>query len=166
MKELRIILYGIVFILFFIIAACRVVTADVVSIAIEELGNGEIGGNNKGEYVKLYNDGYEGSWCAGFVSYVCDKAGVTSIEHCLSAKKIYNEAKVNRLVVDKPEPGYLVCFWRDSKTSWKGHIGVVEKIDNEFIYTIEGNRGCYPSVVKRCKYAKNAVPKLLGYIKL
>ena len=78
-----------------------------INTAINELGNGEIGGNNKGKYVQKYNNGLESSWCAGFVSWVLIESGL-DFKHCLSAKKIYNDGKK----ITNPKPGDIICFWR------------------------------------------------------
>jgi len=139
---------------------------SLVDTAIAEIGNGEIEANNKGKYVKLYNKDLEASWCAGFVSYCLKKAGITSFGYELSARKIYNKGKELNILLKKPHAGCLIVFWRSKPTSWKGHIGIVEKVDNEYIHTIEGNVGKYPAKVKRFKYKKDSVPRLLGYIKV
>lgn len=138
--------------------------SPIVSIAIQELGNGEEGANNSGKHVMKYTGGKEVPWCAGFVSYVICKAG-GSCEIDLSAKSIYNTAVWNNGVVTNPQPGDLIGFWRESITSWKGHIGIVEKVDDKYVYTIEGNVGKYPAKVKRFKYDKNNIPKFVGYVR-
>jgi surface antigen len=140
---------------------------DLVNKAISQLGNGEKGGNNKGEYVQLYNRGLEASWCAGFVSYCLKEVGYDVIGYNLSAKAIFNKARSLGLIVDgEPKSGDLVCFWREKPTSWKGHIGIVEKVDEQYVHTIEGNVGKFPAKVKRFKYEKDNVPKLLGYVRI
>jgi len=136
--------------------------ADPVAIARTEIGHGEIGGNNKGKYVRLYNKGLESSWCAGFVSYVLKKSGEGTLGYTLSARKMYN--KGNKVTV--PKAGDLICFWRGNKNSWKGHIGIIEEVNDKEIITIEGNVGPYPAKVKRVKYNRNKIPKLLGFIRL
>jgi len=141
-------------------------TPKVVKLAQVEIGNGEVGGNNKGEFVKLYNKGFEASWCAGFVSYILSKANVVDLGYKLSAKAIWNEARELGWTVEVPQAGDLIVFWRESPNSWKGHIGIVEKVDDDYVYTIEGNKGKYPAKVKRFKYNINDVSKLIGYIRL
>lgn len=140
--------------------------ANPIPIAQKEIGNGEIGGNNKGQYVQQYNRGMEAAWCAGFVSWVLEQDGYSKLAYSRSAKAIYNEAKSKNMVSDTPNKGDLIVFWRESPTSWKGHIGFVEEVKGEYIYTIEGNVGDFPAKVSRFKYHKNKVPKLLGYINL
>ena len=137
----------------------------IVNKAKAEIGNGEIGGNNKGDYVKKYNRGLEAPWCAGFVSYILTESNIDSLEYSLSAKAIYNEAKQENRLTDYPQAGDLIVFWRGSKGSWKGHIGIIEKIANNAVHTIEGNIGAYPAKVSRFKYDVGNIPKLLGFIR-
>lgn len=144
---------------------CLANPQDIVTLAISEIGNGEIGKNNAGEYVKRYNKGLEVAWCAGFVSYILKQAGFDELDYSLSAKAIYNQAKLKNRVILTPKAGYLIVFWRNNPKSWKGHIGIIEEIDKDYIYTIEGNREPFPATVKRFKYGQNDVPRLLGYIK-
>ena len=138
----------------------------IVKNAKLEIGNGEIGGNNKGIYVKRYNRSLEASWCAGFVSYIMDISNKDILEYSVSAKAIYNEAKKENRLTDSPKAGDLIVFWRGSKTSWKGHIGIIEKVDNNRLHVIEGNVGAYPAKVSRFKYNRDNIPKLLGFIEI
>jgi len=153
-------------ILIILLLSTNCYASDILLYARAEIGKGETIANNRGEVIKLYNRGFEGAWCAGFVSYILDKAGFKDLGYSLSAKQIYNRAKALNLITDKARAGDLIVFWRESKKSWKAHIGIVEKIEGNYIHTIEGNVGDYPSVVKRIKYNKNNIPKLLGFIKI
>lgn len=155
-----------VFLLIFHSTAFGNVRTKVIKNAVAELGNGELGGNNKGKYVRLYNQGMESSWCAGFVSYILQKSGYNELGYEVSSRRIYNEAKKLGLVTNEPKPGYLIMFWRESPSSWKGHIGIIIEVNGNVIKTIEGNKGKYPAKVRICEYDKNNIPKLLGYIKI
>ena len=146
--------------------AQKTIAQRIITIAKNEIGNGEIGKNNSGQYVKLYNKGLESSWCAGFISYCLKQSEYNELDYSLSAKAIYNQAKQQNIITASAQAGDLIVFWRDSPKSWKGHIGIVERIDSNYIYTIEGNKGQFPAKVKRVRYAKNNIPKLLGYIKI
>ncbi len=140
---------------------------SIVKAAVEEIGNGEAGRNNYGEDIKKYMRGVEGqSWCAGFVSYVLNKSGVRDLGYNMSARAIYNKGKEMGWEIQSPCPGDLVCFWRGSKNSWKGHVGVIKEVEGNYIISIEGNKGKYPAKVKCIEYVKNNVPKLLGYIRI
>ena len=115
----------------------------------------EVGGQNRGPWVRLYMDGHDGPswpWCAGFVSFIlkqacysmgfklpfktsfsCDLLAVNAREkdRFLRGFKVENQRKVN--------PGSLFLE-RRSPTDWV-HTGIV--IDKDIVkgtfYTIEGN---------------------------
>ena len=140
---------------------------NIVKIAISQIGYGENGKNNCGKDIRTYLKGKENmSWCAGFVNYCIVKSGKNPFNYTLSAKNIYNIGKKNDWIVKNPESGDLVCFWRIKKNGWQGHIGIIEKVENNIITCIEGNVGKYPAKVKRIEYDKNNVPKLLGYVRI
>lgn len=142
----------------------------LISQAQAEVGNGEQGSNNMGPSVRLYLRGKEGMpWCAGFISYILSKENITDLGYSLSAREIYNKAKELGWLVRATgllKPGDLIIFWRVSPTDWRGHIGIIEKIDETYIHTIEGNVGKYPAKVRRFKYDRNNIPKLLGFIRV
>ena len=147
------------------ILPCLANPQDIVNLATAEIGNGEIKQNNAGQYVKLYNKDLEAAWCAGFVSYILQQANFTAFDYSLSAKAIYNQAKLKNRITLTPKVGYLIVFWRNNPKAWTGHIGIVENVNQDYLYTIEGNKGSFPAKVKRFKYRRNDIPKLLGYIK-
>lgn len=129
-----------------------------LSIAQSQIGLGEIGGNNKGCYVRQYLNGQENlPWCAGFVSYCVKKSGL-NLRYTLRAKDYLKMGKI----VNNPQTGDLIIFSRQGG----GHIGIIEKITKDTITTIEGNLGDYPAKVKRVIYKRNHIKNLLGYVKL
>lgn len=86
-------------------------------------------------YKVKYND----SWCATFVSFVMSKCGAKKAPYECSAPRMYNIAKKNKQVVKTPKPNDLIFY------DWNGdnsidHVGVIYKVDNKYIYTIEGNK--------------------------
>lgn len=135
--------------------------ADAVDVAIAEIGNGEIGADNKGVHVRKYTKGLESSWCAGFVSYVLSQSGKDSLGYIVSARQYWNKG----LRVKDPKRGDVICFWRGDPKGWQGHVGIVESVSGEKITVIEGNRGSYPAKVKRVQYTLGKIPKLLGFIR-
>lgn len=137
--------------------------AAVVDRAAGYIGQGEVGGDNKGQFVRRVLNGEEGmSWCAAFVSTVLKEEG-KQYPYMRGAKKMFQIFKAQGKVVQTPEPGDLIFFWREKKSSWKGHVGIVEAVTPTTIHTIEGNVGKYPAKVKRLSYPRKDVPKLLGY---
>jgi hypothetical protein len=137
----------------------------IVKNAIAELGNGETERNNAGFAVRIYTRGDNVAWCAGFVSYILEKSNVKLFKYSLSVKEIYNEAKRKGRLTDNPQAGDLIVFNAANPKNWQGHIGIVEKVDDTYVHTIEGNSGRFPAVVMRKKYEKTNIERLLGYIK-
>jgi len=115
----------------------------------------EVGGQNKGPWVRLYmngNEGHQWPWCAGFVSFIlkqtfynmgkdlpfktsfsCDLLATYAMEkgRFLRGFKVENQRQV--------KPGVLFLS-RRSPTDWV-HTGIVTGVDftNGIFYTIEGN---------------------------
>ena len=115
----------------------------------------EVGGQNKGPWVRLYMNGHEGPswpWCAGFVSFIlkqacytmgfklpfktslsCDLLAVNAMgkDRFLRGFKVENQEKV------KPGSFFLV---RRAPTDWV-HVGIVIDVDivKGIFYTFEGN---------------------------
>ena len=60
----------------------------------------------------------------------------------------------------KPKPGDLIFFWRVSPDSYTGHIGIVHRLEDGILYTIEGNLN---NKVQSFGYSFNRLDKCLGY---
>lgn len=139
--------------------------------AIEELkaGAGEIGGNNRGPFVRKYLNGMapEGSsWCAAFVSwcYAQHPAGAP-FPYTLSARTLLAEFKKRGWAhgpgsSHEPRPGDIVVWWRERLAGWKGHVGLVHHLRDGMLYTIEGNRS---PRVQGFSYEFSRMTKLLGF---
>jgi uncharacterized protein (TIGR02594 family) len=131
--------------------------ADVVSIARQEIGHGELLFDNFGPDVARYMQGRQGQpWCAGFVSYVLQKAGY-QLPYTLRARNFLKYGKS----VSKPAPGDLAVFSRGSG----GHVGIVEYCSDNKIIVIEGNAGKAPVQVRRVEY-KGIPGNLLGWVRI
>ena len=111
----------------------------IVEIAKTQLGN--VGGQ---PYWSWY--GYSGhvQWCACFVSWCADQCGyidagiIPKHSYCQSGAdwfKSHGEWKSRDYI---PSPGDIIYFdWNnDGHTE---HIGIVERVENGTVYTIEGN---------------------------
>lgn len=132
--------------------------ADIVSVAQSQIGLGELGGNNKGIYVRQYLGGRENlPWCAGFVSYCAKKAGL-GLPYTLRAK---DYLKLGRKV-NNPQRGDIIVFSRNGG----GHVGIIEKVSKDTITTIEGNLGEYSSKVKRVVYRRNNIKNFLAFVRI
>lgn len=113
----------------------------------------EIGGQNRGPWVRLYMDGNEGAewpWCAGFATFVlkqaCESLGcpmpVRSTVSCdLLASSAQEKGCFARGAVTRDRtrltPGSLFLNARTAG-DWV-HTGIVVSLDREVFHTIEGN---------------------------
>jgi len=107
----------------------------------------EIGGQNRGPWVRLYMHGNEGqawAWCAGFACFclkqACDSLQVEMpIEASFSCDSLAHSAKNKRIFVghESARPGSLFLV-RNTPTDWT-HTGIVVRVDAETFRTIEGN---------------------------
>lgn len=43
--------------------------------------------------------------------------------------------------VDEPEAGHVCALWRESPDSWKGHVGIVAKVELTRVWVVGGNQG-------------------------
>lgn len=111
----------------------------------------EIGGDNRGPWVRLYMDGNEGDawfWCAGFATYCVRQAAESlgvevPIGRTYSCDVIATEAKrearfiPEASAVGKVKPGSLFLV-RRTPSDWI-HVGIVVKAAHETFLTVEGN---------------------------
>ena len=113
----------------------------------------EIGGQNKGPWVRLYMDGHEGTewaWCAGFACFCLKQAcqslgGSLPIVPSFSCDSLAASAKERGRFLQEPSatdrtkitPGSFFLVRRTS-TDWI-HTGIVVRAEREIITTIEGN---------------------------
>ena len=111
-------------------------------------------------------------WCAAFVSWVMQKAGVAPV-----TEANVNEGKGSAAAIDfwkfgrdkniikpptyAPNPGDLVLFWVSASGDSAQHIGLVVGRDNSTITTIEGNAG---DAVSEEHYSRNPVVAVLSGI--
>jgi hypothetical protein len=127
----------------------------VVAYAEQHLGQHprEVGGQNKGPWVRLYMQGNEGSdwpWCAGFVSFILKQACKTlnmplPILPSFSCDSLAFSAKERGLFLKESEakgentigPGSLFLV-RRTPTDWV-HTGIILSAEDDIFHSIEGN---------------------------
>jgi hypothetical protein len=113
----------------------------------------EIGGQNKGPWVRLYMNGHEGAewpWCAGFASYMLRQAAKTlnvslPIKSSFSCDELAAQAEQRRIFLPEARavnkkiitPGSLFLV-RKTTEDWV-HTGIVLKAAQNVFLTIEGN---------------------------
>lgn len=148
-----------------------------LEVALRELGKGEFAANNQGEHLDRYRTdlrgqpGVEGAWCAAFVSY-CIEQGASNIlkrppvARSHGAKKLFDRCLKAGHRVSRPCPGDIACWHRGAKGARTGHIGIVSRglVDGEW-ECIEGNRGSFPSKVRRYTHELGE-PLFLGWARL
>ena len=120
-------------------------------------------------YGHWYGSRYE-DWCAMFVAFVLNYADITEYTvprsgNCENWKNRLSGLGAYEKRDDYvPQTGDLIFFdWKDSKTNKRDgeadHIGVVERVSDTTVYTIEGNSG---RAVSRQEYALDS-KDILGY---
>lgn len=132
---------------------------DIVNVAKSQVGYQEgssssqlagtsYGGKNYTEYGRWY--GLQDMWCAMFVSWCADTAGVsTSIvpKHCYTPTglqwfkdrgRAYSRSSVASGKYT-PKAGDIIYFKSSRNNNSTNHVGIVTKYSNGTVYTIEGN---------------------------
>ena len=99
----------------------------------------------------------ETAWCSAFMNWVAQKAGKKS-SHELTAR---SWLKVGQ-IVHLPELNDVVILWRESPSSWKGHVGLFIGYteDKEYIYVLGGNQN------NQVNIKTYPVARLLGFRRL
>ena len=118
--------------------------SDIVAVAQAQLGN--VGGQ---PYWSWYGFGSRVEWCCCFVSWCANECGY--IEQGIIPKySVVDDGRIwfqnrNQWLdgSEEPQPGMIIFFdWADDGLGDGGdHTGIVEKVENGQVYTIEGNSG-------------------------
>lgn len=109
---------------------------------------------------------WDGRWCAAFVYYCCNKAGINfsprpkeCVSCTLAGCKAWEELALSDKRIEyclpepdyKPEPGDIVLFDNIFENHEHDHIGIVLKNEGNYIITAEGNVDNRSAVMKRPK---------------
>ena len=143
-----------------------------LDVARREEGNGEKGGNNLGpDLIRYRRGGPGGAWCAAFVSY-CIEEGARAIgapspvQRSHGAKRLFERCLKAGVATTLPMAGDIVCWHRGAKGAATGHIGIVSRgWDDGAFFTLEGNRGAFPSRVREYLHELGE-PLLIGFARL
>ena len=121
----------------------------IVQVALSQIGN--VGGE---PYWSWYGFGSRVEWCACFVSWCADQCGYIETGVCPKYAGCVNGVawfKEHNQWVDgseTPSPGMIIFYdWdspngsSDPQDGLSDHTGIVEKVENGIIYTVEGNSG-------------------------
>ena len=114
---------------------------SMAAVAQSQIGN--VGGEPYWSWYG-YNDRVE--WCAIFVSWVADQCGYldTGVLPKMEGVRPYVDWFIERGQWQgrdyEPSPGDIIFFdWESDGLA--DHVGIVEKVENGLVYTIEGNTG-------------------------
>lgn len=139
----------------------------IVQVALSQVGN--VGGE---PYWSWYGFGSRVEWCACFVSWCADQCGYIETGVCPKYAGCVNGVawfKEHNQWVDgseTPSPGMIIFYDWDSPNGESGpqdglsdHTGIVERVENGIVYTVEGNSG------DSCRQCHRAVGnyEILGY---
>lgn len=112
--------------------------ARLIDVALAEIGTVETGVNvtKYGKFTKA--DGLP--WCGSFVNWCYDQAGIRIDSMVSTANGAECIKKLGRWIEDKPALGDL-CFmdFPHDGIDRISHIGIVVKVGQTSVYTIEGN---------------------------
>lgn len=116
---------------------------DLVAVAQSQVGN--VGG---APYWSWYGFNSRVEWCAIFVSWCADQCGlldsgaVPKFSGCGTGVQWFQSRGQWLPGSATPEPGMLIFFkWYGSDAIVADHVGIVERVENGRVYTIEGNSG-------------------------
>ena len=113
---------------------------QIVSVALSQLGN--IGGR---PYWSWYGFDSHVEWCTCFVSWCADQCGyietgvIPKFASCNSGIRWFKSHGQWADGSLEPAPGMIIFFDWDSPDGISDHVGIVEKVENGRVYTIEGN---------------------------
>jgi len=77
----------------------------------------------------------ETAWCSCFINWLAKECGCQKSGR-LDARSWLNIGRD----IKYPALGDVVVFWRESKDSWKGHVGLFAGATDTVIHTLGGNQ--------------------------
>ena len=139
-------------------------SGEIVAVALSQVGN--IGGQ---PYWSWYGFTYRVEWCAIFVSWCANECGyidagvIPKFASCVLGSRWFKDRGLWQDKSYTPNPGDIIFFDWDKPGGFSGpqdgvpdHVGIVERVENGRVYTIEGNSG------DKCR--QNSYP--LGYYEI
>ena len=114
---------------------------EIVTVALSQVGN--VGGQ---PYWSWYGFNSRVEWCACFVSWCANECGyiengiIPKFAGCIQGSEWFKERGQWQDGSFTPEAGHIIFF------DWEGdgltdHVGIVERVENGTVYTVEGNSG-------------------------
>lgn len=132
----------------------------IIEAALNEIGVSEKKGSRHEDRILEYfkGAGYSGikddetAWCAAFANFILKQCGIKGSGK-LNARSFMNVGTP----CAEPKMGDIVVFWRESRDSWKGHVGFYIREDEKYIYCLGGNQNNKVGIDRYPKY------RLLSY---
>ena len=112
----------------------------IVDVALSQVGN--VGGE---PYWSWYGFTNHVEWCACFVSWCADQCGYLDsgaypkFSGCVFGMQWFQQRGLWLDGSAEPAPGMLIFFDWATQDSVPDHVGIVEKVENGMVYTVEGN---------------------------
>ena len=131
----------------------------IISVAAMQIGNS--GGQ---PYWSWYGFGSRVEWCACFVSWCANECGyidagiIPKFASCDVGMTWFKDHSRWQTNTYTPREGDIIFFDWDSD-GYANHVGIVEKVENGKVYTIEGNSG---DACKKLEY-NSGDSRILGY---
>ncbi len=119
-----------------------------------------LGFNEKDGSYKKFTSGRTEAWCADFATYVARESGA-NIPHFSGVSQILEWGRSNGKFSTQAKVGDIIIFkGRNKNGKQVSHTGIVTRIENGKVYTIEGNTS---NKVGERSYALND-SKITGYV--
>ena len=118
---------------------------EIVAVAFSQLGN-----EGGGPYWSWYGFSSREEWCACFVSWCANECGyieagiIPKFAVCITGSNWFKERGQWAENTAEPSPGAIIFFDWDDENGQDGeadHVGIVERVEDGRVYTIEGNSG-------------------------
>ena len=113
------------------------------NILVIEIAKNEIGNKGGEKYWRWYGFNQRVNWCAIFLSWCANESGtinntIPRFSLCTDGVKWYKDHSKWKNKSCIPQTGDIIFF------DWNGddhvqHVGIVEKVENDKVCTIEGN---------------------------
>ncbi len=139
-------------------------TANNTRTKMVDLASNEIGNEGGEKYWRWWGYDERVEWCAIFISWLADQNKLTKVIPKFQAVdegiRLFKEKKHYKSNKDKyiPQSGDIIFFdW--GANNIPDHVGLVEYVDGEYVYTIEGNSR---DVCRRKQYELGA-KEIYGY---
>lgn len=144
---------------------------SLMSVAISQIGTCERGNNIVKYNAEMWGNKSQGNpWCSTFVSWCARTAGIPQSQivytaGCKSGVAWFQKNNKFRLAPAQATPGYtpvpgdIIYFSKSCNINASSHTGIVIGVDNDHVYTVEGNSSNKVSVRKY----KKTHSKIIGY---